>query len=387
MNTSTEPRILHVIASDQVRGAELFASDLVRSLASRGLDQRIALLRRSPGPRVQFEAPVAVVGAGRRQVPGLHVWPQAIVSLRRLVDGWRPSVIQAHGGEAFKYAVLAAAGRPTRIVYRRIGAAPSWITRGPRRIAYAALFRRAACIVAVAEAVRRETVHIFRVSNVVTIPNAVDGRRMHTQKGGEATRRLIGIDLSARVLLSLGALTWEKDPLMHLEVGARLVREDPHVFHVIVGDGPMKEEMHQAIRRRGLEPRIMMLGSRTDIPDLLAASDVLLVASRPDGMEGMPAVVIEAGMMGVPVAGYDIVGVSEVVVNNATGVLSSYGDVESLSANALRLFRDSEVRHSLGKEAQARCRSLFDIEVVASQYLALYQKVVDRDERAARVHP
>lgn len=130
----------------------------------------------------------------------------------------------------------------------------------------------------------------------------------------------------------------------------------------------------------------MMLGSRTDIPDLLAASDVLLVASRPDGMEGMPAVVIEAGMMGVPVAGYDIVGVSEVVVNNATGVLSPYGDVETLSANALRLFRDSDVRHSLGTEAQARCRSLFDIEVVASRYLALYQKVMDRDERAARVH-
>lgn len=382
MNTSAAPRILHVIASDQVRGAELFASDLVRSLASRGLDQRIALLRRPTGPCVRFEAPVAVLGAGGPQVPGLHVWPPAIVSLRRLIERWRPPILQAHGGEALKYAVLASAGSPTQIIYRRIGMAPPWITRGPRRVAYAALLRRAACVVAVADAIRHETMELFRVRNVVTIPNAVDERRMHTQRSREATRRLLSIDPSSSVLLSLGALTWEKDPLTHLEVGERVLRQDPRLVHLIVGDGPMREEVEQTIRVRGLEHRVMMVGPRSDIPDLLAASDVLLFASRPDGMEGMPAVVIEAGMMGVPVAGCDIVGVSEVVVNNATGALSDHGDLEVLSANVLRLLRSPDIRRSYGQTAQKRCRSLFDIQAVAPQYLTLYQKIGESGAKA-----
>jgi glycosyltransferase involved in cell wall biosynthesis len=367
-------RILHVIASDRLRGAELFASDLVGALLSQGIDQQVALLRRSNGAHVQYQAPVTSLGDSW-QLPGLRVGLQAVASLRRLIDTWHPSVVQAHGGEAFKYAVLASVGRPTQVVYRRIGAAPPWITRGPRRAAYAVMLRRAACIVAVAEAVRSETVNLFGVRNVITIPNAVDSQRLRSEKGREATRRLIGIDSSSSVLLSLGALTWEKNPLAHLDVAGRIIAMHPRVVHLIAGDGPMREEVREAIRLRGLEGRAIMLGARSDVTDLLAASDVMLFASRPDGMEGMPAVLIEAGMMGVPVAGYDIVGASEVVVHNSTGLLSAYGNVETLSSNALQLLRDPRLRRSMGNAAQARCRSSFDIGTVASEYLATYQRV------------
>ena len=71
----------------------------------------------------------------------------------------------------------------------------------------------------------------------------------------------------------------------------------------------------------------MLLGARDDVPDLLAASDVLLLASR---TEGMPACVIEAGIAGVPVAGYALSGVPEAVVSGETGLLVPPGDRDAL---------------------------------------------------------
>ena len=69
----------------------------------------------------------------------------------------------------------------------------------------------------------------------------------------------------------------------------------------------------------------MFLGSRADMGDVFAAADVVLFASRSDGMEGMPAVVIEGGMGGLPVAALAVAGVSEVVVDGQTGLLAPPG--------------------------------------------------------------
>jgi glycosyltransferase involved in cell wall biosynthesis len=370
-------RALHVLATMNRRGAEVFASDLVRALASQGVEQQVAVLHPSNGPgRVSFEAPTLVVGDGWT-TPGLRMSLEAVWSLRRLVSRWRPDVVQAHGGEPFKYLVISGAGDRSKLVYRRIGAAPQWIRQGPRRLVHAALMRRAAEVVAVAEAVRRETLEVFGVppTKVRMIPNGVDPGRLKLVRGRQATRKALGIAPDAHIMLSVGALTWEKDPLAHLDVAEQVAANDAELVHLIVGDGPMRQEVIRAVRRRGLQDRVKVMGSRTDVPDLLAASDVVLFASRPDGMEGMPAVLIEAGMIGVPVVGYEIVGASEVVAHNATGLLSPYGDVEAVASNVLRLLRDSQMRRSMGRAAQAHCRSSFDIQVVASEYLATYQRL------------
>jgi glycosyltransferase involved in cell wall biosynthesis len=368
-------RILHVAASDQLRGAELFAADLVRALNSFSVEQRVAVLRRSAGTSVQYDAPVSVIGPKGGTMPGFRVQPRAVASLRRLIERWRPAIIQAHGGEALKYSVVATVGHSTPVIYRRIGAAPRWITRGPRRLAYGMLLRRTARVVAVADSVRRETVELFGIRHVITIPNAVDGTRITSSRGREVTRRALGISASAPVVLSVGALTWEKDPLTHVELGRRVIEQLPEAVHLIAGDGPMQQEVARTIEERGLRDRVLLLGRRADVPDLLAASDVLLFASRPDGMEGMPAIVIEAGMMGVPVVGFAVVGVPEVVLDGHTGLLARHGDINSLAGHATRLLREQDARQALGAAAQERCRARFDIGVVAPRYVETYEDV------------
>jgi glycosyltransferase involved in cell wall biosynthesis len=370
-------RVLHVVATGQRRGGEVFAADLVRALDEAGVAQRVAVLRAPDDLAVRYGAPTTVLGVDARALPGVRIGIPGIRGLRRTIRDWDPDIVQAHGGEALKYAVVGATRARCKIVYRRIGSTPTWLTHGPRRIAYRLLMRRTARVVTVAEAVREETLRIFRLParQVATIPNGVDARRLAATRERPAVRQALGIPAEAEVLLSLGALTWEKDPLLHVEVATEVLAERLRAWHLVVGDGPMRGEVQAAVERGGMGGRVRLVGARGDVGDLLAASDVLLFASRPEGMEGMPATVIEAGMLGVPVAGYAVAGVSEVVVSGVTGLLARPGDGRCLRSHVLALLADVERRREMGAAARERCLARFDIGAVAPRYLDLYRTV------------
>ena len=364
-------RVLHVVATGQRRGAEVFASDLVAALGRLGVDQSVAVLRAGP-PAVHFEAPLSLLGADGRPLPGLRMQLGAVRALRALVRERRPDLVQAHGGEPLKYGLAAAGGVP--VVYRRIGSVAGWLTGGPRRLVYARLVRRAARVVAVSETTGRETAEAFGLppGQVVTIPNGVDPGRLAPRRGRAATRAALGVAPDATAILSLGALTWEKDPVGHLETTAPLLARHPGAVHLFAGDGPLREELAAAAGRLGLAGRVLALGSRDDVGDLLAACDLLLFASR---TEGMPASVIEAGMAGVPVAGTALAGVPEVVVDGRTGLLAAPGDGDGLRAALDRLLGDGELRAAMGQAAQARCRDRFGIAAIAGAYHTLYEEL------------
>ncbi len=374
-----ELRVLHVVATGERRGAEVFAADLVQSLSEAGLDQGVAVLRATGSSKVAYEAPTTVLGPDGRMVRLLRLDLRRVRSLRRLVNEMEPDILQAHGGEALKYSVTATLGRRTPVIYRKIGMAASWAVHGPRRAAYALLMARATRVTAVAEAIRRETIELFGVSphRIVVIPNGVDPQRIRPSKSRAETRRILGIPPDARVVLSVGSITWEKDPLAHLEISSRVLRSSPSAMHLFVGDGAMRRQVESAIRQQGLDRRVLLLGARDDIGDVLAAGDLLLFASRPDGMEGMPGILIEAGMAGLPVAGYAVAGVPEVVVNGTTGLLVPPGDRDALATHVLNLLLDLDANRCMGDAARAWCYPRFAIQGIASEYLALYESLGD----------
>ncbi len=371
-------RVLHVISSSDRRGAQIFAADLIASLCEHDVSQRVAILRSTDGGGVDFGVRTDLLATGGLRIPGLKMGVEHLRALRRLIQTARPDVIQAHGGEALKYVVPAAAPSRAPIVYRRIGGTPAWIRRGPARVVYGGLMRRPARVVAVAEAVRRETIDTFRVppTRVITIPNAVDVRRSMPGRTRVQVRDELDLSPDAPVIVSVGALTWEKDPLALVDVCARVLREMPTATYLMVGAGPMRKEVEALVARSGLTNRVRMLGQRSDVPDILCSSDVLVFASRPDGMEGMPGILIEAGLASLPVAAYSIAGVSEVVADGVTGALVDWGDRAGLAGHLSSLLSDRGLRERMGAAARARCLQRFDIREVAPRYLAVFEEVV-----------
>ena len=107
-----------------------------------------------------------------------------------------------------------------------------------------------------------------------------------------------------------------------------------------------------------------MMGSVDDPVKVLAAADALVLPSR---TEGVPAVAIEAGLVGIPTAGSDVGGIGSVVVDDVTGRLVPPSDVGALAA---ALDDVLEHRDRLGAAAQ-RCLRHFDLERVADEWASL----------------
>ena len=356
-------KLLHVVSTAQRRGAEIFASDLAGELRWRGFDQLVAVVHGSSTPDVDFHAPARAMERGGSTV--LRLRPRACWDLRALARTWRPDVIVAHGGEALKYTVVA--GPTARLVYRRIGATPAWRIDPIRRVAYARLARKARLVIAVGEAARTEMVRVFRVpiERVVSIPNGVDPGRLEPRSSRDSIRRSLHIPPDALVVISVAALTWEKDPARLIRIGAIALAGIPGAIHLIVGEGPLRPEAEREAARRG-GSGIRMLGSRTDVPDLLAASDLTLLASR---TEGMPACLIEAAMAGLPAVASRVGSVSEVVIDGVTGLLAEPDDEDGLIRSVRRLALDDQLRMRMGGQARRWSGARFDISVVADAYV------------------
>ena len=370
-------RVLHVVSTARRRGAEVFAGDLVRLLGTAGVRQHVAILRGPPSAGVSFECEVTPLSSPKQARGGAV---RQSMALRRLVRRWRPDVVHAHGGDPLKVAVLADPRGRTPVVYRNIGLAAPWATRGSRRRLYALLMARAARVVAVAEAVAQESVTTFGVaaSRLVTMPNSVDPARVLPRRNGLEVRRDLGVPDGAVVVLTVGALSWEKDPLGQVRVAADVLAAGASAVFLMAGDGPLAADVGADIGRRRLDGRVVLLGPRDDVGDLLGAGDILVLTSRAGGMEGLPAVVIEAGLAGLPVIAFDVAGVSEAIEQGRTGLLVAPGDHEAMAGAVLGLVEDGAARRRLGEEARARCRERFSLDAQLDGYLRLYAEVTAR---------
>lgn len=335
--------------------------------------QRLAVL--APGPdEVGIGADL-----GERGVTVLHRGWRGVAALRGIVRSWKPDLVFAHGGEPLLAAVLArAGGEGPELVYRKIGLSGRWLGR-PRwlRLRYhRSLMRRADAIAAVGDAVATEVVSLFRVprQKVRVIRQGTDPGAFAVAAGTrEQLRSSLGVPPSAKVLLSVGALGWEKHQEAILLALAAVRREVPTALLLLAGGGPERGRLERIAVDLGLAGAVRFLGARTDVPQLLEASDIFLLTSL---TEGLPAVLIEAGLAGVPAVAWDVAGVREVVRDGVTGLVPPYRDEPAFAAAVLRLLREPDAARSMGDAARNLCREQFSMDRCVEEHLRLFRELL-----------
>lgn len=138
--------------------------------------------------------------------------------------------------------------------------------------------------------------------------------------------------------------------------------------------GAKAAELSELARREGLADRYDYLGPRSDVPDILRALDVLVLASERD-KEAFPRIVVEAMACGVPVLATAVAGIPEAVLDGETGALVDPDDFDAFVDALRRLATDSELRSRYGAAAVARSRALFSMEANASAISEIYRQV------------
>ena len=130
---------------------------------------------------------------------------------------------------------------------------------------------------------------------------------------------------------------------------------------------------------------VELLGSRSDVPELLRRSDVLVFTSRPTG-EGMPGVLIEAGLSGLPAVSTPVPGADTVLADGYTGIIVD--DSVGTMVEAVEQLLDDPVRRAaMGAAARRRCESEFSLDLMAERWRAALQPMVCSQDGAARRPP
>jgi glycosyltransferase involved in cell wall biosynthesis len=159
-------------------------------------------------------------------------------------------------------------------------------------------------------------------------------------------RRMIGVPENVPVIGTIAVFKPQKAPADFVKVARLVARHVPEARFVMVGDGELRPEVERTVASAGLSGRFYLLGWRREVPDLLAAFDVFLLTSR---WEGLPKVVPQALISGVPVVATAADGTREIVDEGFDGFLAGTGDVETLARRAVGILSGDRLRGVPGK--------------------------------------
>ncbi len=241
--------------------------------------------------------------------------------LARYLQEVQPTLVQANGSDTLKYGVLARwwSGGTWPLVYRNISVMSRWLRLPLQRLWVAGLLHQADHVAAVSRRSRQDLMDTFWLSEdrVTAIPIGTEVEPIYPTGAARAHLAALGNAApDAPLLLHVGSYAPEKNHAWMLRAFERIRRHVPEAHLFLAGDGPLRPEVEAQIRRDGLAEAVHMLGSRDDVPRLMAGADLLLLPSR---IEGIPGVILEAAAQGIPTVATDVGSIGEAVRDGATG--------------------------------------------------------------------
>ncbi len=187
-----------------------------------------------------------------------------------------------------------------------------------------------------------------------------------------AVRRGFGWNDDAPLALFAGRLMAQKGVDVLIAALDLLQHVRPQLRTLIVGDGPLKDELEETAHQFQLDDKVKFLGHRDDVPKLLAAADFLVLPSR---YEGLPNVVLEAMAFRKPVVATAAPGTTEVVADGTTGLLVPIDDANALAKAMRTLVDDLELRRRMGVAGRTRVEVEFGVEAMVEKFAELYETI------------
>jgi len=360
-------RLLVVVTGLGLGGTERHLAAVLPALAARGASVRVVALRPGGAMADALRAEGVVVRHAPK-LPGPLGPAAAFTSILGGILAWRPDAVHFFLPEAYITGGLAAwcAGARPRVMSRRsLNAYQAAHPRAARverwlhgRMDALVGNSRAVCADLLAEGAPAERIGL--------LPNGVAMAAPAMPR--EAVRAALGLAPDALAILCVANLIPYKGHADLIEAFARARAALPNAVLLLAGrDDGFGVALTAQAEARAVIDHVRFLGAREDVPDLLAAADLCVLASHE---EGSPNAVIEAMAAGLPAVVTDVGGSPEAV--GGAGLVVPPQDPAALAEALVRLGTDAALRASLGAEARARAEAEFSLEACVGRYVALY---------------
>lgn len=352
-------KVLHVNTEKGWRGGERQTLLLATELRALGIDGRIACRAGDA-----LEAKARAAGLATTALPNNPLRAaSALVTAARHCD-----LIHCHTGRAHGYAVaLAWLHRKPIVATRRVmfELKHSWFTRHK--------YLSVAKVVCVSRSIEAQLARwgvpagrLACVPDAVPLPGALPDRL--------ALRARLQLPGDVPIVGCIGALTEEKDHATLLRAAQALRASHRHVRVVIIGDGPLKLDLHRLRGELDLANMVQFAGFVPEAQTLIGAFDAFVLCSR---AEGLGSIVLDAFAAGVPVAATAVGGIPELVSDGVTGLLAPPGDPIRLAAALAHLIDDEALRRRLTAAAQQLVEREFTLASMAARYRAIYAQALN----------
>ena len=356
----TPASVVHVAESTGWAGGERYLLALATELDRKRF--RLSVIVPDDGPLVArlhaLDIETARVPLNERLVS-----PGAFLTLVRALQRLRPAIVQSHGARSNVYTRLAAryAGVPIVLSTVHNSLFDYEVSRWRRRLYVLAerltspLADRILCV---SQAIARDLVERYHIdaARTVVVHNGIDAWAFRPARVRAAVRAELGIAEGCRVIVMAGRMTAQKGWDVLLEAAARLAPVRGDLAWVLVGDGPLRAALTRRAADLGLAVRFT--GARSDIADVLGCADVVVLASR---SEGLPFTLLEAMALGKPVVATRVGGVPEVVEDGRSGRLVPRDDPAAL-AGAVAGIVDAPEAAAMGARGRTRVETAFTLD-------------------------
>ena len=292
----------------------------------------------------------------------------AIVRLRRLMRERGVSLVYTHSSVDSWLGGLAAKslGRPV-VRSRHVSI--------PIRRRRALVYRLADRIITSGEGVRAMVIGAgITPERVVAISAGVDSARFHPGVSGKAVRDELGLG-AAPVVGLVANVRGSKGHNVFLDAARAVLAVAPETRFLIVGDGVGFDDVKGRVRQLGLEARVRLTGFRRDIPEVMAALDVLALPSIRS--EAIPQVIPQALAVGTPVVASTVGGSPELIHDGENGRLVPPADPQALADAILALLREPERARAMARAGQAMVLARYTIDVTMARTTAVYRELLD----------
>jgi glycosyltransferase involved in cell wall biosynthesis len=358
------PTVLHTESSHGHGGQEIRTLAETRWLMDHGWGALIACQPDSP---LLAEARAAAIPAVPVRMRGATD-VGAVFALRRVIRERDASVIHTHSSVDSWLGALAARSLRRPVVRSRHVSIPIQRRR-------ALVYRLADRIITSGEGVRALVIAAgVAPERVVAIPAGVDPGRFHGAVSGGQVRNELGLPAGAALVGLVANVRGSKGHNVFLESARAILAQAPDTRFLIVGAGVGFDEVSDRVKRMGLEASVHLTGFRRDIPEVMAALDVLALPSIRS--EAIPQVIPQALAVGTPVVASTVGGSPELIRDGENGRLVPPADPGALADAILALLRDPARARAMARAGQALVRERYTIDATMTRTADVYRALV-----------
>ena len=325
---------------------------------------------------------MSVAPSLQRNIHPWHDW-QAYRQIKQLLRELQPDIVHTHSAKAGLLGRWAAHRLRIKGIVHTVHGAPfhpyqNLVPRNLFRYCEKLAARRCHKLISVCDAMTNQLVaaKVAPLEKFTTIYSGMEiSDFINADSHRSSVRQEFGFDDDDIVVGKIARLFDLKGHEYLVTAASEIVKKNPAVHFLLVGDGILREKIEMQIERAGLSEHFHFAGlvPPSQIPRYLGAMDILAHTSL---REGLARALPQALLAGRPVVSFDIDGAKEVCISEETGYLIEPRDVAGLETAILKLAESKALRDALGNRGQQICAAMYPHQIMTNQIRALYEQLL-----------